>query len=321
MVLVRQTKQGWSSNQPHAADSLTLVADANSLDLPMPQTHDLFISHSSATKELARHFYYNAIANGLAPWYDEVLLELGDQLETELRHGIESSRSFLLLHSKAAMEKRWVPLEMEISESKFRSDSSFRLVVVKLDDEPLPEFWQRFLYLPWNNGDQPGSVLRLLSSLTGRNPIVQIAAAAVLATAPSDVFVNSSNTIAEHARNYVLYYLAHVKQLLSAVQLVGFEQELRDTLANVLHLSLFEQLPALQGGIIPIAPAVFEMIFANRMRIPPRVTVDGLPDRYSWTLVANTEVACRIAIIEAGSKNPVTHPVPLSISIALDAEL
>jgi hypothetical protein len=98
MVLVRQTKQGWSSNQPHAADSLTLVADANSLDLPMPQTHHLFISHSSATKELARHFYYNAIANGLAPWYDEVLLELGDQLETELRHGIESSRSFLLLY-------------------------------------------------------------------------------------------------------------------------------------------------------------------------------------------------------------------------------
>jgi hypothetical protein len=287
----------------------------------MPHTHDFFISHSSATKELARHVYYNAIANGLSPWYDEALLSLGDQLEQELRLGIQCSKSFLLLHSKAAIEKEWVPFEMEVAESIFRNDPSFRLIAVKLDDEPLPEFWQKFLYQSWSNDDQPGSILRLLSDLTGRSPLVQIAAAAVLSAAPSDAFVNSSNTIAEHARNYVLCYLAHVKQLLSAVQSVGYEQELRDTLAKVLQLSLFEQLPSLQGGIIPIAPAVFEVIFANRMRIPPRVTIDGLPNRYNWTVVANTEVACRIAITEAGTSKPVQHPVPLSISITLDAEL
>jgi len=287
----------------------------------MPNTHDFFISHSSATKELARHVYYNAIANGLSPWYDEALLDLGDQIEQELRLGIKHSRSFLLLHSKAAIEKKWVPLEMEVAESIFQSDPSFRLIAVKLDDEPLPEFWQQFLYLPWSNDDQPGSALRLLSDLTGRSPIIQIAAAAVLSTAPSEVFVNSSNTIAEHSRNYVLYYLAHVKQLLSAVQSVGYEQELRDTLTKVLQLSLFEQLPSLQGGIIPIAPAVFEVIFPNRMAFPPQVTIEGLPDRYNWTLVTNTEIACRIAIIEAGTSKPVEHPVPLAISITRTAEL
>ncbi len=287
----------------------------------MPLTHDFFISHSSTTKELARHVFYNAISNGLSPWYDEALLNLGDQLEQELRFGIESSKSFLLLYSKAAIEKKWVPYEMAIAEAIYQNDSSFRLIAVKLDDEPLPEFWEQFLYHPWNNNDQPGSILRLLSELTGRNPIVQIAAAAVLSTAPSDAFVNSSNTVAEHARNYVFYYLAHVKQLLSAVHQVGYEQELRDTIAKVLQLSLFEQLPSLQGGIIPIAPAVFELIFPNRMRIAPRVCVSGLPARYIWTIVANTEVSCRIAITEAETSRPVQHPVPLAISVALDAEL
>jgi hypothetical protein len=287
----------------------------------MPHTHDFFISHSSATKELARHVFYNAIVNCLSPWYDEALLNLGDQLEQELRLGIQTSKSFLLLHSKAAIEKKWVPFEMEVAEAIYKNDPSFRLIAVKLDDEPLSEFWQQFLYHSWSNNDQPGSILRLLSDLTGRNPIVQIAAAAVLSTAPSDAFVNSSNTVAEHARNYVFYYLAHVKQLLSAVHQVGHEQELRDTLAKVLQMSLFEQLPSLQGGIIPIAPAVFEVIFANRMRIPPRVTIEGLPVRYSWAVVANTEIACRIAISEAGTSIPVQHPVPLSISIVLDAEL
>lgn len=287
----------------------------------MPHTHDFFISHSSATKELARHVFYNAIANGLSPWYDEALLNLGDQLEQELQLGIEASKSFLLLYSKAAIEKKWVPFEMNAAEAIYKNDPSFRMIAVKLDDEPLPDFWQQFLYHSWSNDDQPGSILRLLSELTGRNPIVQIAAAAVLSTAPSDAFVNSSNTVAEHARNYVLYYLGHVKQLLSAVHQVGYDQELRDTLAKVLHLSLFEQLPSLQGGIIPIAPAIFEVIYANRMRIPPRVTIDGLPARYNWMLVTNTEIACRIAITEAGTSKPVQHPVPLSISIMLNAEL
>jgi hypothetical protein len=287
----------------------------------MPRTFDFFISHSSATKELARLVYYNAVTNSLRVWYDEALLILGDQLEQELKRGIEQSKSFLLLHSKAAMESKWVPREMAIAQSVFKNDPSFRLMTVKLDDEPVPEFWQKFLYLQWDNSDQAGSVLRLLSDLTGHRPMIQIAAAAVLSAAPSEAFVNSSNTIAEHARNYVLYYVAHVRQLLSAVQLVGHELELRDTLAKILQLSLFEQLPSLQGGIIPIAPALFEIIFANRMRIPPRVTIEGLPDRYNWTLVRNSEIACRIAITEAGSLKPVEHPVPLSITIQHDAEL
>ena len=215
----------------------------------MHQTHDFFISHSSATKELARHVFYNAISNGISPWYDEALLNFGDHLEEELRIGIESSKSFLLFHSKAALEKKWVPYEMKIAEAIYRKNSKFRLAVIKLDSEPLPEFWEQFLYHSWSNEDQQGSMLRLLSELTGRNPIVQVAAAAVLSAAPSEAFVNSSNTIAEHARNYVFYYLSHVKQLLSAVHDVGHKTELRDSIGKVLQLSLFQQLPSLKGAL------------------------------------------------------------------------
>lgn len=37
----------------------------------MPNFH-VFISHSSKNKEIARLAYYNAITNGLNPWFDEV---------------------------------------------------------------------------------------------------------------------------------------------------------------------------------------------------------------------------------------------------------
>ncbi len=287
----------------------------------MTHTHDLFISHSSATKELARHVFYNAVANSLSPWYDEALLSLGDQLEQELRFGIEASRSFVLFYCRAAIEKKWVPLEMDMAKAKYESDQSFRLIVVKLDNEPLPDFWNQFLFHSWNSEDQPSSILRLISELTGRNPVVQIASAAVLSAAPSEVFINSSNTIAEHSRNFVFYYLSHVKQLLSAVHQVGHEQELRDTLGKLLQLSVFEQLPCLQGGVIPIAPAIFEVIFPNRMRIAPRLSVTGLPSRYKWSIVKNSEISCRIAINESANGSLVQHPVPLSIAMSFDAEL
>lgn len=285
-------------------------------------SHDIFISHSSATKEIARHIFYNAISNGLSVWYDEALLDLGDVLEQEIEQGIANSQTFLLLHCAAAMKKRWVPLEMQHAENKFCSDRGIRIIVVKLDEEPLPsDFWNQFLYHQWNNADQPGSILRLLASLTGRNPFVEIPAAAVLSREPSSLFVNQSSTIAEHSRNYILYYIAHLKSLLSAVHSVGYEGELRDTIKKVLDVSLFESVPSLQGGRFVLAPGLFEMIWPNRTRIPPNITLHGLPDRYSWEIVKNDEVSCRISIIEKATGRQVSHPVPLAFGLTASAEL
>jgi hypothetical protein len=285
-------------------------------------SYNLFISHSSATKEIARHFFYNSISNGLSVWYDEALLDLGDVLRKEIKQGIENSQIFLLLHCAAAMQKEWVPLEMQHAETLFRSGQGIRIIVVKLDEEPLPsEFWEQFLYHQWNNADQPGSILRLLASLTGHNPFVEIPAAALLSNEPSSLFVNQSSTIAEHSRNYVLYYVSHLKNILTAVSKVGHEGELRDTIEKVLGVSLFENLPSIHGGRFFLAPGLIEMIWANRMRIPPNITLHGLPDRYRWKIVKNDEVSCRIAIIEKATEQQVDHPVPLAFGVTADARL
>ena len=37
---------------------------------------DIFISHSSKSKEIARLTYYNGISNGLRPWFDEALFNV-----------------------------------------------------------------------------------------------------------------------------------------------------------------------------------------------------------------------------------------------------
>jgi hypothetical protein len=280
-----------------------------------------FISHSSATKELARRIYYDALANGVYPWYDEGLLNVGDHLEDEIKNGIGKSNGFLLLHCKAAMEKRWVPLEMGLAKAKYESDQSFRLMVVKLDDHPLEEFWHKFLYGSWNPEDQPGSILGVLEAILRRKGIVAITASATLTSDPAGQLANKSASLAEHTRNFVLWNLGIIKQLLKSSASVGRESELRDTITKILQLRLFEMIPSINGGVVPVEPGVIEIIHAARMRIPPSVRIEGLPSRYAWQRSSGNEVFTRIQLTDAHNGNLVDHPVPILLSVTLEADL
>jgi hypothetical protein len=285
-------------------------------------TFDFFISHSSATKELARLIYYTGISNGLSLWYDEGVLELGDVLEAEIERGINSSASYLLLHSEPASRSPWVKKEMELAERRFDEDPTFRLRVVKLDQEPLPStFWDQFLYQNWRSTDQPGSILQLISALTGGGHMVQIPASAVLSSIPSVIFSNESGTVAEHTRNFVLFYMAHVKSLLQALALTGNEAELRDSIQKILDLSMITEIPVIHGCNIPIEPGIFEIIHPNRMRIAPRISLEGLPDRFDWSAVENNEIFTRIEIRERATGKRADYPTPFAISVTLDSEL
>ena len=282
----------------------------------------VFISHSSKNKEVARLAYYNAITNGLNPWFDEALFGAGDEMRSTLEAAIADSASYLLFASQEALNSEWVQLEMTAAAERKNGDPTFRLLVVKMDDQHvLPEWWNQFLFESWRADDQAGSVIRLLEALMGRKINPWITGAAFLSQDPSNVFFNESASLAEHGRNWVLHYLGHIKGLLQAVSAVGYQAEHQDTLRKVLELSLLEKIPAIQSGWIPIEPGVFEHIHPNRMRIPPRVKMHGLPDRYNYKLLANNEIFTRLAVVDKLNGEIVRYPVPFSFSTELDAEL
>lgn len=282
---------------------------------------DVFISHSSKNKEIARLTYYNGIANGLRPWFDESLFAVGDEMLPTLEAAIQDSTAYLLFASEQALDSTWVQHEMRFAEARKEKDPGFKLIVVKLEDCELPESWKAYLYADWRADDQPGSAIKLLEAMLGRKLAPWITGASFLSSEPSAVFLNETATLAEHSRNWVLYYLGHVKGLLQAVATVGHPAEHHDTLQKLLGLSLLERVPVIQAGWIPIEPGVFEYIHANRMRIPPRITAHGLPTQYMVQLLANNEVFSRVTILDARSGEVVRHAVPFSFSTEFDAEL
>src|ERR1700745_4110007 len=104
-------------------------------------TFDVFISHSSKNKELARFIFYNGISNGLKPWFDEALLIVGEDMKPRIRQAIANSAAYLLLHSKEAMTDRsWVPFEMQVAMEEKKHNEAFRIITIKLDDRDVPEW-------------------------------------------------------------------------------------------------------------------------------------------------------------------------------------
>lgn len=166
---------------------------------------DIFISHSSKNKEIARLAYYNGISNGLRSWFDEALFRAGDEMLPTLVSANEDSAGYLLFASKEALASDWVQKEMRAAKVRKATDPAIKVFVVKLEACELPAWWNGYLHCEWKPEDEPGSIIRLLEAILGRKVVSWITCAAFLSAMPSSAIFNESASLAEHSRNWVLY--------------------------------------------------------------------------------------------------------------------
>ena len=51
----------------------------------------------------------------------------------------------------------------------------------------------------------------------------------------------------------------------------------------------------------------------TRMRIPPHIEIQGLPEKYECKIIENNEIFTKIQILDKRTKEPINHIVPISI--------
>jgi hypothetical protein len=82
--------------------------------LPSEKEFDVFISHASEDKDVvARPLAHELRAIGLAVWYDEFELRIGDSLRRKIDDGLSNSRFGVVVLSHGFFEKNWPQHELD----------------------------------------------------------------------------------------------------------------------------------------------------------------------------------------------------------------
>ena len=91
-----------------------LPSDYNAHETDEAKEYDVFISHASEDKaDVARPLAHALEENGLAVWYDEFEMRIGDSLRRKIDKGIANSNFGIIVISRDFISKGWTNYELD----------------------------------------------------------------------------------------------------------------------------------------------------------------------------------------------------------------
>ena len=114
-----------------------------------PFQYDVFLSHNSEDKPRVRELAERLKAAGLRVWFDEWIIQPGDDIYLAIERGLEASRTLLLCLSQAAMGSDWVKLERSTVLFRDPTNAGRRFIPLLLVDCDLPDTLRRYRYVDY----------------------------------------------------------------------------------------------------------------------------------------------------------------------------
>jgi hypothetical protein len=109
--------------------------------------YDVFLSHNQADKPRVRRLAERLRAVGLRVWFDEWVIQPGDDIYLAIERGLEVSRTLVLCLSPAALGSDWVGLERSTVLFRDPSNAGRRFIPLLLADCKLPDTLRRYKYV------------------------------------------------------------------------------------------------------------------------------------------------------------------------------
>ena len=115
--------------------------------------YDVFLSHSSKDKPAARELAGRLNADGLNVWLDEWVVKPGGSNSLAIQHGLESSRTLVLIMSEHSVGKtassEWPILERQTALFRDPGNQERRFVPLRLDDVDINDSLKPFACVDW----------------------------------------------------------------------------------------------------------------------------------------------------------------------------
>lgn len=182
--------------------------------------YDVFLSHNSEDKVRVRQLADRMKQAGLSVWFDDWVIQPGDDIYLTIEKGIEESRTLVLCMSPAAFGSDWVGLERSTVVFRDPANRDRRFIPVLLSDCNIPDTLRRHSYVDWRTADE-SQLEKLFNACVSRQASEDFASGGVHAgsastsasmSAPSlEGFLNAiglQHSIGQHEDRY-----AHLDQL------------------------------------------------------------------------------------------------------------
>lgn len=133
--------------------------------------YDVFLSHSANDKLVVRPIAERFRDDGLNVWFDEWVLQPGDDVSAKIEEGLERSRALVLCVSKNAVGSERAQLESQTLRFRDPLNSERRFVVVRLDDTELKDSLAQVSYIDLAAPDLDKGYARLREACLPRTDV------------------------------------------------------------------------------------------------------------------------------------------------------
>jgi hypothetical protein len=130
-------------------------------------TYDVFLSHSSKDEAVVRTIAERLQADGLLVWFENwetKLLTTKTHRAGKIEEGLERSRVLVLCMSANAFGPDWVQLEAGTFRFRDPLNKERRFIPLRLDEAPIKDSLEQFIYLDWRTEDRKQEYAKLLEA-------------------------------------------------------------------------------------------------------------------------------------------------------------
>jgi hypothetical protein len=135
-------------------------------DVETKQPARVFLSYASSDKPSARFIADALRQSGVATWFDEWEIRVGDSFVERIEATAKSSDYILLLLSPAAVDSPWVQTEINSALSRELKERAIRLVPVLVADCEVPSVLRDRIWLDMRGNNREIGIRRLVEQLS-----------------------------------------------------------------------------------------------------------------------------------------------------------